>query len=205
MPDRTEGHHPLISFCRCDLFGRESSPSQKSFTTSTATCPSLLWYFATTVSTMLCNTLRYWKFITRGLGGSTSNLNQCKLTSPDLYNETDMLQLSVCCCQWSVVRTLTRSQLPSVDSGVLNSYTNILHLINRYAILISVVFKFWWSRNYSATHFTCNSALSQCTMVYAIIVDCFCAVSGVAYRYNSLWRDSALLWGGISTAILILD
>ena len=40
--DRAEEYHPLISFCRCDLFGRESSPSQKSFTISTATCLSLL-------------------------------------------------------------------------------------------------------------------------------------------------------------------
>ena len=32
----------LTFLFRCDLFGRESSPSQKSFTTSTATCLSLL-------------------------------------------------------------------------------------------------------------------------------------------------------------------
>src|SRR5258706_5358561 len=49
---------PFI-FCRCDLFGRESSPSQKSFTTLTATCLSLLLYFATTVSSVLCDRLRH--------------------------------------------------------------------------------------------------------------------------------------------------
>ena len=38
---RTSGHPPHISFCRRDLFGREISPSQKSFTTLTATCLSL--------------------------------------------------------------------------------------------------------------------------------------------------------------------
>ena len=39
---RTLGHHLTFLFCRCDSFGRGSSPSQKSFTTSTATCLSLL-------------------------------------------------------------------------------------------------------------------------------------------------------------------
>ena len=40
---RALGHQPYISFCcRCDLFGRESSPSQKCCTTLTATCLSLL-------------------------------------------------------------------------------------------------------------------------------------------------------------------
>ena len=35
---RTSGHLAHCFFCRCDLFGREISPSQKSFTTLTATC-----------------------------------------------------------------------------------------------------------------------------------------------------------------------
>jgi len=39
---RTEGHLPHISFCRCASFGRESSLSQKSSTTSIDTCLSLL-------------------------------------------------------------------------------------------------------------------------------------------------------------------